>query len=156
MRPLTQATRSAVFASQTGEAFLCLVTIAHADLSSPVRVSSDAVATSSRGDSFVAFPFEIVLPQDSEDSPPKSRLKIDNVDRDIVRKLRSVSSAPTVLIEIVRGADPDTVEASFPDFRLRDARYDVLTVEGDLDLEDFISEPYPAGVFSPAYFAGLF
>lgn len=155
-RNLTQATRQAIFASQTGEAFLALVTIDHPDLAQPVRVSSDAVDTVSRGATFTAFPFQIALPEDSEERPPRSRLKIDNVDRTIVRTLRSISGAPSVLIELVRGAAPDIVEASFPDFRLRDARYDVLTVEGDLDLEDFIAEPYPAGVFSPAHFRGLF
>ena len=56
----------------------------------------------------------------------------------------------------VRGADPDTVEAVFPDFCLRDLRYDALTVEGTLTLEAFIAEPYPARIFSPAEFPGLF
>lgn len=155
-RTLTQATRQAVFASQTGEAFLCLVTIDHPELAQPVRVSSDAVDTASRGDTFTAMPFQIALPEDSDARPPRAKLKIDNVSRKIVETLRSISSAPTVLIELVRGADPDTVEASFPDFKLREGRYDVLTVEGDLDLEDYLTEPYPAGVFSPAHFRGLF
>ena len=155
-RSQTQATRQAVFASQTGEAFLCLVTLDHPELAQPVRVSSDAVDTVSRGDTFVALPFAIALPEDSEARPPRSRLKIDNVDRKIVETLRAISSAPSVLIELVRGADPDTVEASFPDFTLREAGYDVLTVEGDLTLEDFLTEPYPAGIFSPAHFRGLF
>ena len=156
MRTLTQTTREAVFASQTGEAFLALVTLDHPELASPVRVSSDSTDTPSRGETFVAFPFRITLPEDSAERPPRARLKIDNVDRTIVKKLRAISSAPTVLIEIVRGDDPDTVEASFPDFKLRDAGYDVLEVEGDLDLEDFISEPYPAFIFSPAHFPALF
>ena len=156
MRTLTQPTRQAVFASQTGEAFLALITIDHAELAQAVRVTSDAVATTSRGDSFVAFPFEVVLPEDNSERPPRARLKIDNVDRAILRQLRAISSPATVLIEMVRGDDPDTVEASFPDFKLRDVGYDVLAVEGSLDLEDFISEPFPAGVFSPGNFEALF
>jgi len=155
-RDISLTARQALHAAETDEVFIVLLTIDHADLSAPIRVSSDAVDTVSRGDTFVAFPFELTLPEDSDDRPPRARLRIDNVDRRIVLAIRSIGSTPSVKIEIVRGADPDTVEAVFPDFCLRDLRYDALTVEGTLTLEAFIAEPYPARIFSPAEFPGLF
>lgn len=155
-RDVSLSLRAAVNAPETDEVFLVLLTVDHAGLAQPIRVTSDAVDTMSRGETFVAFPFELTLPEDGEDRPPRARLRIDNVDRQIVKAVRSIASAPTVLMEIVRAAEPDTVEAVFPDFRLRDVIYDALTVEGELTLESFLAEPYPAATFSPADFPGLF
>ena len=155
-RNLTTAAKRALAASETQEAFLILLTIDHPDLAPPIRVTSDAVDTVSRGETFIAFPFALSLPDDSDDRPPRARLAIDNVDRQIVQAIRSIGSAPTVLIEIVRASAPETVEASFAEFTLTNTRYDALVVEGDLTLESFLTEPYPAAIFSPADFPGLF
>jgi len=154
-RNLTLAAKQALAASETADAFLILLTIDHPDLAQPIRVTSDGVDTVSRGNIFIAFPFALILPDDSDDRPPRARLAIDNVDRQIVEAIRSIGSAPTVLMEIIRAADPDTVEASFVGFRLTNTRYDELVVEGDLTLESFVAEPYPATIFSPADFPGL-
>lgn len=155
-RTLSSQSLSALNAPETQDAFLVLLTISHADLASPIRVTSDAVDTSSRGNAFVAFPFELSLPDDEEGKSPRARLVIDNVDRSIVRTVRGLTSSPTVLIEIVRTAAPDIVEAKFEDFRFTDISYDSRAVEGDLTIEDFTAEPYPAASFSPSLFPGLF
>ena len=69
--------------------------------------------------------------------------------------IRSISSAPAVKIEIIRAADPDTVELSLDGFTLRDVSWDAASVTGSLTLDDIATEPYPAGIFSPASFPGL-
>ena len=155
-RAISDTFRSALYAPATGEAFLVLITIDHPVLAEPIRVTSDAVDTVSRGETFVRFPFQIELPSDTNDRPPTARLSVDNVSREIVENLRAIGSAPSVLVEIVLGSAPDIVEASFPDFQLSQVHYDALTVQGRLDVEQFTAEPYPAGVFSPADFPGLF
>lgn len=155
-RVLSSLTRQALYAAETGEAFLILLTISHPNLDTPVRVTSDSVQTASRGNTFVPFPFDLSLPDEHEMRSPRARLVIDNVDRQIVQVVRSLSSAPTVLIEIIRAADPDTVEAQFFDFKLTGVSYDAQRVEGDLTIEDFVAEPYPAASFSPGFFPGLF
>ena len=53
-------------------------------------------------------------------------------------------------------AAPDVVEARFEDFRFTDISYDSQVIEGDLSVEDFTAEPYPAACFSPSLFPGLF
>lgn len=155
-RSLSQLARQALFAPETGEAFLVLLTISHPGLEQPIRITSDAVDTQSRGLGFIAFPFDIVIPDDTEGASPRARVTIDNIDRTIVAAVRSMNAPATVLIEIVRAADADTVEAAFPDFRLINVSYDARTVSGDLAIEDFTAEPWPASRFSPAGFPGLF
>lgn len=155
-RNLSAGTRQAMHAAESDDAFLILLTFDHADLTSPIRVSSDAVETVSRGMSFAAYPFDLSLPDDEEDKAPRARLAIDNVDRQIVATLRQLQSSPVLTIEIVRAADPDTVEAVFHDFRLRNVRYDSRLIQAELTIEDFTAEPYPAASFSPSLFPGIF
>ena len=155
-RSLSSAARQSVYAAETGEAFIILLTLSHASLAIPIRVTSDAVVTTSRGNSFIPFPFDLILPDDQDNRSPRARLVIDNVDRQIVQAVRSLSSAATVLIEIIRAASPDTVEAQFVDFKLTNVSYNAMRVEGNLTIEDFTSEPFPAASFSPSLFPGLF
>lgn len=155
-RNLSTDAIKALYGQETAEAFLILLTLDHESLNNPIRVSSDAVDTESRGENYTAFPFELILPDDRENTAPRARLVIDNVSRDVLSAIKSLNSAPTMKIEIVRGSDPDTVEAIFPDFRLTNIKYNVLTIQGDLSLEDFTAEPYPSMIFSPSTFPAIF
>lgn len=148
--------KAAVFAQETDEVFIALVTIDHDDLAAPIRVTSDGVATESRGETYVAYPFDLQLPDDSDEPAITALITIDNVDREILATLRQLTSRATVTMEIVLASDPDTVEQSFPDFELGSVPWDALTITGELTQESFLNEPYPAGVFAPAWFRGLF
>ncbi len=155
-RAVSNITREALFAQETGEAFLIILTMDHTSLEVPIRVSSDIVNTTSRGLDFIAFPFELTLPDNQENASPKAHLKINNIDRSIVKTLREINSPATVLIEVVRANAPDIIEAKFLNFKLVNVTYDEKIVEGDLTIEDFTSEPYPANSFSPSLFSTLF
>ena len=146
----------AVNAPETGEAFLILLTLDHDTLDEPLRFTSDGVDTESRGNTYIAFPFQISLPPSSKDQPPKMQLTIDNVDRQIVQTIREIQSAPSITVEVVLASTPDTVEVTLPDFILLNASYDRLTVQGDLVLELLEREPFPADTYNPANFPGLF
>ena len=153
---LSDEARGAMFAEETTDGLLILLTIDHDDLSVPVRVVNNNVNVTSRGNEFIAFPFEMVLPTSSPNSPPKAQLIIDNVSRELGQIIRSISSAPNMLIEVVRINDFDALELSFPSFKLRNVRFDVSQIRADLVSEDLQVEPYPVHTFSPAAFPGLF
>lgn len=155
-RNISETTRAALYAPQTEEVFLVLLTIHHADMEGPLRVCNNTVNVTSRGEVYIAYPFELTLPDDEDNRPPRARLVIDNVDRQIVQTVRQLTSSPAVTIEIIRAAAPDVVEAQFQDFRFTNISYDSQVVEGDLTVEDFTAEPYPAASFSPSLFPGLF
>lgn len=154
-RPVSDNFKRAAYAEETAAAYIILITIEHETLPEPFYFCSDIKNMSSRGQLYTAFPFDINLPSDSEDADPRTTIRIDNVDRRITAAIRSISSAPTLRIEVVEAGAPDTVEASFPDFQLTDVSYDSLTVSGSLTLEQFTGEPFPADIFSPALFPGL-
>ena len=106
----------ALTAQETGRALIMLVTITHDDLSTPLRVSSDSVTTPSNGENFIAYPFQITLPDDPDDGFAAGKFIIDNVSRDIVKAIREIQSPPNVRIDLVMDDDPDTIYVTFDDF----------------------------------------
>jgi hypothetical protein len=154
-RTLALASTRSLTAQETGELWLILLTITAPGLAAPIRVVGDTVDLASRGESFLAYPFEIDLPGDSAETVQRVRLRIDNVSREIVRALRAVAEPPSVLVEVVRRDAPDVVEASFA-LSLAEATYDAATVEGDLVFEDVLNLAFPAGRYTPADYPGLF
>ena len=152
--------RSSAFAAETRQVWLLLLTFEHDDLPAPIRVVNDTPlfaddTITSNGETYHPVAFDIVLPVDSSDRPPLPRLAVDNVSRELIESLREISSPPKVTIQIVRFNDPDTVELTWQDFILRDAKWDELRITGTLSQDDITTETFPVDVFSPAQFRGL-
>lgn len=95
------------------EAFLILLTISHAHLEVPIRLTSDAVNTTSRGNSFIALPFEPVSPDDQESKTPNASLIINDIDGQVFQAVRNLTSSPNILIEFVRVTAPEVVKLQF-------------------------------------------
>ena len=155
-RSLSLAARRAVNAQETVEVFLLLLTLDHPDLAEPIRVVNNLEPITSRGHSFIAYPFEIALPDEDPDTVARVTLRIDNVDREIVRSLRSITSPLSVGLEVVMAASPDTVEAGPFNMTLAAAEYDALTVTGELAFEDVLNEPFPGHSYVPGEYPGIF
>jgi hypothetical protein len=134
---------------------LVLLEIDHDDLDNPIRLVCNKENITSNGVEYIGYPFEIILPDSKEDSPPRAKIRIDNVSREIGQAIRQISSPPSVTIKVIRQETPDVIEAEFAGMKLRRIPYDALTVEGELEFEDLTKEPYPAFTFSPANYAGV-
>jgi len=141
--------------SQESNLPLILLTIDHAQLDAPIRVVNNKVNVTSGGNEFIAFPFQITLPDSSEDAPPFSKLSIDNVSREIGQAIREISTPPSLMIQVVRQETLDVVEAEFVGMYMVNVSYDALQVSADLLFEDLTRESYPSYTFSPASFKGI-
>lgn len=155
-RNLSSAAQQAIFDQETGEAFLILLEIDHPDLAAPIRVTSDAVDTIHDSNTYVPYIFDFKLPTDEEDSPPQAQVVIDNVSVDIANSLRQINSPASFVVTIVRGDDPSDIVAKFEDLELVKVDGDALQIQGDLQGESVVSEPFPGGDFVPSQFRGLF
>lgn len=167
-RSFSSSALRALYAEETGDYPILLITVSDPSLSTPVRVSSDSTqrveetdqdiiyGTVSRGQTFYYIPFNIKLPSDEHDAAPKATISIDNVSKELIPVIRGLTQPPTVTMELVMASDPDTVEADFPEFVLTAINYDQLTISGDLTVDMLVSEPFPAGKFNPSQFPGLF
>ena len=154
--PLSATGKAAVFAQETGEAFFKLLTIDHDLLATPLRFVDREIGLVSAGNTYIGSAFEIDLPDDGPDGLPTVQLGIDNVDRQIVDTLRTLQAPFTARLDIVREADPDTIEASTPVMTALKADYDVLRVTANLGFEGLLNEPFPGDSFTPASHPGLF
>lgn len=150
------------------EAILVLLTITHPSIE-PIRVVNNAPAEDgandivSRGETFIAFPFTLELPGDTEEEPT-ARIRIANVpyeddagnDRRVSDSLRALTSPPEMAMEIIRSSDPDTVLRRFARFELRTATADAIEVSGELGQAAYGSEPYPNIRVVPSLIPSLF
>ncbi len=164
-RNLSNAAKQALYAQQTDEVFIMLVTIEHENFTTPIRVASDPKevlpdagvrGVVSRGNEFVFLPFTINLPMQDDSGVARASISIDNISREIVAAVRQATSALSITIEVVLASDVDTLEVSIPDFRLERVTYDALTVAGDISVEYYDLEPFPARRFTPSDFPGVF
>jgi len=156
VRTLSSADIQAMNASETGQAYLCLIKISHPNLPLPITVTSDAVPTVSNGVTFVPFPFVFQIPDDRADQLPIAKLQIDNTDLSIINAIRSVGNVPlTVQMQIVLAATPNTIEAQWT-MNMRNVNWDAAQVTMDLRFDEILDEPFPGDLVTPSTLPAVF
>ncbi len=155
-RTVSLAMLVALFNQQTDDAIIPLLTIEHPGMEDTLRFALNGENIISRTFNFLAFPFDLTVPDDSPDRPPQANLSVSNIDRQMTAFLESSVIPPTVAIEIIKASAPDVVEAAWSGLTLRNVKYNVQAISGALTYEKMATEGYPRGVFSPSYFAGMF
>lgn len=153
-RTLSAAATQSLTAETTGEVWLYLITINHADLPAPIRLVSNVEDIVSNGETYVGLPFAIELPDEGERAG-EARIRVDNVRREITEWVRSMTGPPTVDIQVILADSPDTIELEISGLTMRDVTYDAVAVTGYLRAEDLTVEPV-AEIITPARFPGLF
>ena len=96
-------------AENTDQVWLTAVTIAHDSLAEPIRVVDNTENIISNGNIFVAWDFTLQLPGEDPDNPVSASISIGNIDPEIIKSLRAISSPPTVTIQILLGDSPDVI-----------------------------------------------
>ncbi len=145
----------AALASSSDVAWLCLLTITAQGLP-PLYVVNNSVPVVSRGIQYEPYPFQVTLPADDSESLPQVQLVLSNVDNAIIEFIRSQLVAPAIAIEIVTSAYPDIVEKSLTFLKLVSVTYDAMTIQGRLDVDNFLAQKFPAESYVPPQFPGLF
>ena len=158
-RSLSTLFKTMANASETGEVLLALVTIDSPSIvGGPLRVVQDLQDITSNGNLYTAFPFEIRLAGDSDEGPSKITLSLDNIDRTMAAAIKGIppSTPPTVMVEIVIASQPDTVEITLSNLKLKNVTGDAFRIDGELWMDEEDLLPFPEGSFTPPYFPGLF
>ena len=164
--------RKAVYSQETERFLIALITISHADLTDDILISTDPTGrltgtgytddtdvvygTVSRGENYIFYPVRLSLPDDTDEGPGSMSIEVDNIHRTLMEAVRSIFTPAEMTIELVLDNALDTVEAQWPAFQLTNIKYDSNIITGTLNLELEDKEPFPAGSFTPGYFAGLF
>lgn len=112
--------------------------------------------TVSNGNNFIFLPMQISLPTEEEAQAPRCSLTINDVSRYAIPLIRSITSPPKILMQLVLSKTPNIIEAEFNGFYISKFTYNASTVTAELSMIDYEREPFPAHSFSPLYFPGLF
>lgn len=156
-RPLSAPALRAVHAAETGEVIASLLTLSHPSLPEPIRVVNNAEGVISQGRVYLACPFELTLPQESEEAPPNPTVRIANADLRISQAIEVISGGPIeVELRLVLLSSPDKTEAGPYLFALRSITCSEDVIEGQLRYEDIAHDAYPSELISPSSFPALF
>lgn len=156
MRDVSTTARAALYAPSTEQVFLHLVTIDHDDLVTPFRLVDNLTDIVSDGDTFTAFPIRVVLPPDVPGELPQLDLVVDAVDQTVIAAIRAIATPPTITINVVMASTPDVVECGPFVYEATAVEYNATELRFRLEVERILTEPYPAGLFTPTAFPMLF
>lgn len=157
-----------MFSPDADATLITLLTFTGAGITEPIRIADNYTGrisetdddimygVSSRGNDFMFLPLEISLPTEEVTGNPRCSITIHDVTRFLMPSIRSINTAPNVLVELVLSSTPDTLEASFLGFKMVSVNYNANTITAELAIESMATEPFPQHSFTPAYFPGLF
>lgn len=155
MRDTSLTFRQAINSQETAEVFLLLIHITSDEDGTSIYAVNDMKDIVSNGITYTAYPFDVILPDDSDDNMPQAKLSISNIDRFLISSLRLYNKPLNVTFSVILASSPDVVEVSYPNFKLFDIEYNADTISGTLSIKSFLSEPFPGGSFTPSRFPYL-
>jgi hypothetical protein len=172
LNSLSQSAVRAMFASETPEALILLITITNpADPANPIRLADGytnriaslttdtevAYGVTSNSKDYVFLPMQIALPGEQEAGAAQCSLILNFVTREAIDLIRTHLTSPvSVQIDLVLASSPNTVEATFSGFKITNVTYNADQITFDLNMVSLSREPFPCFTFTPANFPGLF
>lgn len=153
------------YGEETDNVFTVLLRIYSDELTEDILLSSDphimlpvanVYGVVSNGLEYIFAPFDIRLPRDDKTGVVSAKITFDNLDQRIIPTLRSVTKPVKMDIYVVLSSDHDYVEDSYTGYELTNVGYDTMTIESNMTLDYWDTEPFPSGRFTPSGFPGLF
>ena len=141
--------------SSINDALLFLLTITPKN-SPPLHFVNNNEAVISRGVTYMAYPFSLVLPTEDGEKITSLSLTIDNVDQSIITAIRETLEPPLVKVELIVSSFPDVVEKTIDFLILRNVSYDALSITGILESYNILARKFPYERYDPTRFPDLF
>lgn len=156
-RILSNTAAQSILAADTTEIWLCALRITHPSIET-IRIVNDTIPLERADGIYIPWAFEAVLPDDNDDATSSVTLTIDNVDREIQAKLRTLAGdPPKCTFEVLLKSQPDEIELGPFDFSILEGTSDLMTLELKLGYEeDFLNQAVPTQLFTPSNSQGLF
>lgn len=131
-RAISYNARQQVQASEIQEAILVVLDIEHPSLDSTIRVVNNTQDVEWDGNTYLASSFKFTPPSQEDSEVSNAKLTISNIDRKLVELIRSISSMPTITVNIVFAGSSVEREAGPWIFDLIDVSYTAQTITGSL------------------------
>lgn len=151
--PTATAVR-ALLGLEPDEVVIVLLTIAHPAIAT-IRVTNDNKDVVSNGNTFIAYPFSITLPNDNEDVGV-AELQIANVDRTIIEAVEEMTEPASCTVQVVLASTPNVIEYEWSNLIIRNVSADDVTVTAQIGAAPIDATPYPPIRVTQRDFSGLY
>ncbi|MGB3212441.1 MAG: DUF1833 family protein [Desulforhopalus sp.] len=159
-----------VYAQESGDYPIFLMTFSSPGLANDIRVSTDATTrlpglttdeqvvwgTVSNSLEYMFCPMAIAWPAQQEGVPPETKLTISNIGRELVAAIRSLGPSPSLKMDYVLASNTDRIEQSVTGLLFLDADINTMNISGALKMDDTSRESCPFRTFGPSTARGLF
>lgn len=154
-RTIALSLRQELEKQESAEAILCFVAISHPTLTDPLRFVSSPVNHVWGGNTYLGCVFDWQLMTD-DDTPPTSRITVQNVDRIAGRYVRTLNSPARIRIDALVASDFDESTDPREEFGTPTAFYTAnhlylvnvagnnVDIQGELRSWDYVQESWPA------------
>lgn len=143
------------YGQNSDDPLLMLVTVSHPSFST-VRLVNNTEDITSRSQTFMAFPMLITPPSDDGESAREVSIEFDNVSLELINEFRQITSPADVKIEAVLASDPDQVQISYEELKLRNITYDKQRIRAKLYMDSFLNVELTSETYGANNFPGLF
>jgi hypothetical protein len=145
-----------MYGQESGDPFLMLVTLSHADFISTQRLCNNNVDIISRGNTYTAFPMKISLPMDDGETAREVKIDFDNVGRELIDEIRSITTPINVVIEMVLASNPSQVQISLEELQIKNISYNKSKISARLFMDSFLNTAMTSEQYTPQNFPGIF
>lgn len=153
---LTPAMLEELFASESDVVIFSCIKITHPELDHDLHFINSEENHVIAGQLHIGFGFEITLPGDNADTVPQITITIQNIDLEIVKIIRELTTPPKISFYVVTPDEPDSIQAGPFKMTLREASYNFQTVTLTCKWRDILNLNFPYHTFTPNRFPGLF
>lgn len=147
---------SEMYGQVSGNPFLSLFTLSHPDFAEDIRLVNNAEDIVSRGMTFSSFPVNMTLPPDNNETSREVQILFDNVSLELIDEFRSVTTPIEMKLEMVLAGDPDVVQYSLEELKLKAIQYNKQNITATLVMDDFLSVGVTSERYTPSTFPGIF
>ena len=145
-----------LYAQESSDPFLTLLTLTHASFAAPIRLVSNNVDVISRGETYIAFPMKVRLPVDDGESAREVQIVFDNVSLLLTEEIRSVTTEIGVTMELILASMPNQVQISIDELKISTISYNKSQVIARLVLDNFLTTEVTSERYNPQNYPGLF
>lgn len=157
MRSMSTRAIRAALARETAEVFVALAVLDHESLDAPIRICTDSAPVVRSEGTYLPYPFEFVLPEDTDGQMPRAAVRVDNVDREVLKRISAITGRPRVTFMLVLASQPEVVEYGPVEFQMGEASWDQMVLNGALAYqEDIWMQAVPGQQYTPSNSPGLF
>lgn len=125
-------------AEDTGEVWLPLMELTNEAWDDPVRIARNTEDVTSGGETYLAFPFDVNLPDEEDGQLPVVAWVAYNSNQELTELFRSVTGIIYGRIFWVLASSPDTVEIQPVDLQIRGFQYDAQKIQGSLVVQPIL------------------